>query len=92
MSKLRTVREWLETNPEVIIAKVLENNYLPGRKNCFSHTVDFWVAPKNGLYTAEELQGFMMGLVPDGLQPTHKNDFRQYWEDGDLNFGRLYFN
>jgi hypothetical protein len=53
--------------------------------------MDYWVAPKDGLYTAEELQDFMMGLVPEGLQPTCKDDFRQYDKNSYLSFGKLYF-
>ena len=91
MSKLSIVKQSLETNPEVVIAKVFENNYLPGRNGYWSHTMDFWVAPKNGLYTAEELQEFMMGLVPEGLEPTSKDDFRKYDKKSDLSLGKLYF-
>lgn len=91
MSKLTIVRQSLETNPEVVIAKVFENNYLPRRNGYWSHTMDFCVAPKNGLYTAEELQEFMMSLVPKGLQPTCRDDFRQYDENSDLSLGKLYF-
>ena len=91
MSKLTIVRQSLETNPEVVITKVFEKSYLPGRDGFWSHTMDFFVAPKNGLYTAEELQKFMMGLVPEGLQPTCKDDFSQYDQNSDLSLGKLYF-
>lgn len=90
MSKLSIVRQALETNPEVIIVDSQERNYLPERSGFFCHTLDYWVAPKNGLYTAEELQGFMMGLVPN-LKPTQQDDFRQYDKNSDLAFGKLYF-
>ena len=91
MSKLSIVRQALETNPEVIIVDSQERNYLPDRSGFFCHTMDYWVAPKDGLYTAEELQDFMMSLVPEGLQPTCKDDFRQYDKNSDLEFGKLYF-
>ena len=90
MSKLKIVRQALETNPDVVLVNADERNYLPGRSGFFCHTVDYWVAPKNGLYTADELQAFMMELVPN-LEPTCKDDFRQYSKNGDLGFGKLYF-
>lgn len=90
MSKLTIVRQALETNPEVVIVNADVRNYLPDRNGFFCHTVSYWVAPKNGLYTADELQTFMMGLVPD-LTPTQKDAFRQYDKNGDLQFGKLYF-
>lgn len=91
MSKLTIVRKSLETNPEVVIAKVFEKNYLPGRDGYWSHTMDFWVVPKNGLYTAKKLQDFMMSLVPEGLEPTSIDDFRQYNKKSSLDLGKLYF-
>jgi len=90
MSKLEIVRKALETNPLVVIVNTETINYLPDRQGYFCHTVDYWVAPKNGLYTADELQAFMVGLVPD-LTPTQKDNFRQDTKDSDLSFGKLYF-
>ena len=40
MSKLTIVRQSLETNPEVVIAKVFERNHLPERDDYWSHTVE----------------------------------------------------
>ena len=93
MSKLTIIRQSLETNPEILIAKVFEENYLPERKGHLSHTIDFWVAPKNGLYTAVELQAFMMCLIPEELEPTYKDNFLHLHHDrkSDLIFGKLYF-
>lgn len=88
MSKLAQVRKALEGNPNISIVGAPERNYLPDRSGFFSHTVDFHVAPKSGIYTAEELQALMMSLVP-GLGPTCKDDFRE-WDDG-MEFGKLYF-
>ena len=65
MSKLSVVRKSLKENQEVIIVQVITHNYLPGMDERLSHTVDFWVAPRNGLYTVDELQAFMMRLVPE---------------------------
>jgi len=91
MSKLSIIRKSLEEDPEVVIAKVFERNYLPGRIGYWSHTMDFWVAPKNGLYTAGELQEFMLSLVPKGLGPTLIDNFSQHGEKSVLDFGKLYF-
>lgn len=97
MSKLTIVRQALETNPDVTIVNVDEKNYLPERQGSFSHIVDFCVVPKCGLYRADELQAFMIGLVPN-LEPTVKNDFYRYSDIQDfgkyaynLVFGELYF-
>ncbi len=94
MSKLTIVRQSLETNPEVVMVHIGGTTDLPDRNGfCLPslacHHVYYWVAPKNGLYTADELQTFMMGLVP-GLIPTKKDDFR-YDKNSDLEFGKLYF-
>ena len=98
MNKLRTVREYLKTNPDVIIVKDFESNFLEKNSYCCKYgdyNVDLYVAPKNGLYTAEELQEFMMGLIPDGLMPTHKRDFSLKRPDITstryLQHGYLYF-
>ncbi len=88
MSKLAIVRQALETNPEVVIVTVQERNYLPDRDGYWSHTMDFFVAPTKGIYTADGLQDFMMGLIPD-LKPTCTDRFWQGSES--LEFGKLYF-
>lgn len=90
MNKLSIIRNALQTNPEVIIISEKKENYLPNTApwSNFCQTVDFYVAPKNGLYTAIELQQFMMGLIPD-LKQTQKDDFRH--DDDTLNLGKLYF-
>ncbi len=90
MSKLSIVRKTLESNPAILIVNVTGENYFPERKGFFSQTVDFIVAPKKGIYSAPELQLFMMGLVP-GLEPTCTDDFRQYGKTRDLSVGKLYF-
>ena len=87
MSKLTIVRQALETNPDVTIVNVDERD----EYGYFSHMVDFWVAPRNGLYTSDELQVFMMRLVPD-LEPTLKDNFIQYSDAlKTLRIGKLYF-
>ena len=91
MSKLSLVRQALEHNPRVLIGKVMEKNHLPRRDGYWSHTVDFLVAPHGGLYTAAELQEFMMSLVPQGLETTCLDSFHDYPDLSAMNFGKLYF-
>lgn len=89
MSKLTQVRKALQENPTITIVGAPEISYLPDRNGFWSHTIDFHVAPKKGgLYTVEELQALMMSLIP-GLEPTSKQDFREW--SREMDFGRLYF-
>lgn len=90
MIKLTIVRQSLETNPNVVIAKVHDRGYSFNPNN-LNHIVEFLVAPKKGLYTADGLQVFMMGLIPKGLEPTCIDDFYQSNKKTDLCLGRLYF-
>ena len=54
----------------------------------FDSVVRFHVAPKNGLYTAEELNSFMLSLVPE-LKPASTQPF---YDDGTkLNLGQLFY-
>ena len=99
MSKLTLIRHTLEENPNVTIVNVNEKNYSPGEREDFKgyiHPVDFHVAPKTGLYTADELQEVMVGLVPKGLEPSKVVNFSQWYGRGDglsdLILGRLHFN
>ncbi len=92
MSQLKVIKEALESNPEVITIKV---NELLNTLHIFDsivssivHMVNYIVAPKRGLYTANELQRFMMELVP-GIEPIHTNKFVQYSDR--LEFGGLSF-
>ena len=89
MSKLSIVRQSLEANPNVVIVKVDDQKYFPNADGFWSHKVDYIVAPRRGLYTADELQPFMMSLVPDGLAHSSVNHFSQYPKK--LIFGTLYF-
>ncbi|MFH1376478.1 MAG: hypothetical protein ABIH25_02480 [Candidatus Woesearchaeota archaeon] len=94
MSKLSIIRQVLKTNPGVVIVDVKDHTSLPNICGAYCHFVDYRVAPKNGLYTLDELQEFMVGLVPN-LQPTIQIDFRQhsrlYDENTYLEFGSLLF-
>lgn len=83
MSKLNTIKQHLETVPSAVV--VTESTYENG--SSFSEAllrgnigkieiVDYVVAPKKGLYTAGELQTFMMDIVPSTLTPDVLNHFR----------------
>jgi hypothetical protein len=87
MSKLATVRTALRLNNQVMVHNVEEHLYLPEPNGYWTHTVDFIITPVKGLYSVEELQGFMMGLVP--IEMSCKDDFRGGGEY--LYFGKLYF-
>lgn len=88
ISKLEQVRAALLANPNIVIVGAPERNFLPGRDGFWSHTIDFHVAPKNGVYNAEELQTLMLSLVPD-LATSCMDQFHQY--EREMNFGKLYY-
>lgn len=89
MNKLAQIRKALQENPHITIVGVLEKNHLPHMVSGWSHTVDFYVAPKiGGIYTAKELQTLMMSLVPR-LEPTCKDSFCDF--SHEMSFGKLYF-
>jgi|SRR3989344_4763405 len=93
MSKLTIVRQALERNPDIDVVNVLDSINIqtisyPSDLGGWAHTVIYAVAPKRGLYTAEELQRFMDRLIP-GVEPTTRDDFRE--EHENLLFGKLYF-
>lgn len=90
MSKLSIVQKALETNTEAIIVNTQEGNYSSGKIGFFCNTVDYWIAPKKGLYEAEKLQKFMIGLIPN-LKPDQQDNFRQDNKRGYLELGKLYF-
>lgn len=60
---------------------------LPNPNGYWLQTIDIRVAPDYGLFTVNELQAFMMGLVK--LDPTSKVDFRSRGEF--LRIGQLHF-
>ncbi len=91
MSKLRKVRDALEGNPEIKIVKVFEKNYLPGNTlywTAWAYTVDFFIAPIEGIFSAEKLQKLMLSLVKEPKE-TMKDDFEE--DKTTLRFGKLYF-
>ena len=60
-------------------------------------TFYYYVAPRNGLFTADELQSFMMGLVPlkaDNIYPfmQHGDKVQPPNIPNTLEYGWLYFN
>lgn len=74
MSLLSTIRQTLEE--KAIIAHVGEER--PPLELCrgWPHRVDFYIAPKEGIYSADGLNQFMDSLFPD-IQPDHKSYFMQ---------------
>ncbi|HRK93871.1 MAG TPA: hypothetical protein PK096_00695 [Candidatus Saccharibacteria bacterium] len=86
MSKLTDVRVELAANPAVSIIEDRQKDFM-STPRFWNHWVDIIVAPARGLYTAEELQKFMDGLV--SIMPTQSDGFRQY--DTGMEFGKLYF-
>lgn len=88
MSKLSVVKGSLEARTDLIIASIRTQQFYP--TTCgWSQTVDIWVAPVQGIYKAAGLQEFMMGLVPEGIEASCMDQFRE-WQD-ELEFGKLYF-
>ena len=87
MSKLTTVRTALDSNDEALVLDAEEHLYLPNADGYWTHTVDIIVVPRDGIYSVEKLQDFMIGLVP--IEPTSKDAFRG--GDNHMYFGKLYF-
>jgi len=87
-SKSRAVKSALEADERIVIVNVLENNYFPGKYSYFSHTYDYFVAPKSPIYEAEKLQALMVSLVAD-IKPTQQDEFRQ--GSASMSYGKLYF-
>lgn len=90
-SKLAIITEALEANQHSTIIYVDEDDHSVEKNPVWIYTVDFWVAPKKGQYESEELQEFMMKLVP--LKPDYVKKFRyEHVTDKSLCFGALLFN
>lgn len=88
MSKLAEIKKHLANNPDLVIVQTRDNNYLPGKKNGWSHEVELFISPKNGLYSADELQEFLTSLIPN-IETNDEVKFNQ--GEHILTFGRLYF-
>ncbi|MFA5887555.1 MAG: hypothetical protein WC852_02500 [Candidatus Nanoarchaeia archaeon] len=74
MSKLSIVRQTLEE--KAIIVHVEEENIPLNLCMGWPHKVDFYIAPKEPLYKADELNAFMDSLIPD-MEPSYKTYFKQ---------------
>ena len=85
MNTLREIETSLVGDNRIILVGVHQDrDHLSG----WSHVADYWVAPRNGVYTASHLQDLLMSLVPS-VQPTHQDPFR--YQHSALSLGRLYF-
>lgn len=85
------IKDALEKNPSVILVDVIERKGEPFYGlgvNSWNQIddINIYVAPKNGLYTAEELN--QLELIPD-LEPSQKENFKQ--NRNGLVFGSLLF-
>ncbi len=88
MSALTQVHAALKNNLDIEIVGVRNKNYIPCRDSYWSHTIDFIVAPRRGVYDIPKLQEMMVSLIPDS-RPTMKDD---WGEGGDtVKVGSLYF-
>lgn len=93
---LELIKRSLENNPNVIIAGEKYETHLGMGKFYEGHfdfesfdffkkrpayIAEFFVAPKNGLYTSKEMQAFMMSLIPEGLPFAKKKDFASLYNE-----------
>lgn len=94
MSKLEIIKQAFAANPLVDVVEELRMESIPSMRHLRSQGwVKYWVAPMVALYTATDLQKFMLSLVP-GLVPSSKDDFYEgkYVDHGTyLRFGELEF-
>ncbi|HIH10727.1 TPA: hypothetical protein HA241_00895 [Candidatus Woesearchaeota archaeon] len=86
------IRDEFESNPAVVVVNVNHYFHSVSRPDTYGnnilHSVEFNIAPKRGLYTAGELQGFMEELITDFI-PTSTINFKV--QDNYLYFGQLCF-
>ncbi|NQV91917.1 hypothetical protein HQ489_05585 [Candidatus Woesearchaeota archaeon] len=73
MGILKTIEDALQANPNVVIVH-REESTKDSMSSLYRET-DFYIVPREGLYTARELQEFMMGLV--SLETERVNDFSE---------------
>ena len=106
MSKIETIKQALENNPNLFLRLIdtgttlLLNKHRTRYDNSeIGHLVLYGLSPKNPIYSIDELQGFMDSLIPN-LQPDHKQNFeiipghkdpRINYDDSKLYFGHLIF-
>ncbi len=91
-SKLANIEQALKANPKLgLVHKALDVSF-PSAKYGLAvvRTLDYFVAPKKGLYTAESLQKFMTALIPKEIEKVRSLiSFNE--DDFYLNFGSLFF-
>lgn len=94
-SKLEVVEATLAKRPDiVVVSKEIRTTDIRSLSNeVWAEMVNFKVAPLQSTFDAEKLQALMMGLVPEGLTLSDKDNFSMhaYGPEGILKFGTLYF-
>lgn len=75
MSTLKKIREALKNNKNIFSFERNERTFLPSpgespfyqsvEENGFSHSIQFYVSPKEGLYTTKELNEMLISLIPN---------------------------
>ncbi len=83
------VRKALEGNPNVIIIEERKLTDVQLRPGFWNEMFIFTIVPKQGLYTIEKLQEFMMNLIPDDVKLSEKNNFEITGKK--ISFGSLHF-
>jgi hypothetical protein len=89
MSKIEQVKEDLFARQDIVIVDIQTETWpLPlSGLGGWNETFDLIIAPKKGIYDAEGLENFMLGLTT--VQPTSSDSF--YSSPHNLSFGKLYF-
>lgn len=87
---MQVVVDSLRANPDVVVVGGYERISLstgkwPNPDGYWSRTLNIFTHPKDPIYTADELNMFMFGLVPE-LEPTCSDRFRG-GSHGDLSLG-----
>jgi len=88
MSKLSQVRKALQEDVRITVVNERKRDFSLKPDGASNDTVSIFVAPREGIYSAEELQQLMVSLVP-GLERIMKDDFRDLHDR--IEFGVLYF-
>jgi hypothetical protein len=93
MNKLETITNFLEERREIkndFYTFREEEIYYPNRGvGGWTHTLNCLISPKEGIYSAPELQEFMLSFIPPTLIPEHIKNFSLY--DNKLELGVLNF-
>jgi len=101
MSKFSVIENALRQNQSIFFI-MLESNYVLKKSpnHNLAHLINFCVAPKSGIYEADELQEFLISLIPKNAEPepiSSINSFSErqegFWgSDEVIEFGYLTFN